>query len=267
MNLKKNDKIIAVVGVIILVVAAIGIVLYSQEDETVPIQPPEEEKTFFEVKVEENDLSEPKTLSFGKKSFRLRKESIVQQGEFYTLPQLDDLKSIKSVKFNISYTDNKVKGLFGLLWKNVGKDTLDVTIKDPDGTKESIKQIKGSGKASIEFAVNPMIDCSPIESESMSEAQDILKSRIKDNGMKWQDQSFALSATHKVGEILRPLLRVRERFDTDSFDVDIIYTYYDYSLEDSGNEDVNDEISEENTDFDHNVGEFYSQLSYGKAMI
>ena len=44
MNLKKSDKIIAVVAVLILIVAAVGIILYAESEDEVKVGNENEEK-------------------------------------------------------------------------------------------------------------------------------------------------------------------------------------------------------------------------------
>jgi hypothetical protein len=253
MNLKKNDKIIAVVGVIILIVAAIGIIVYTPSEEDETIEPTQEEKTLFDVVYEEKTSpSETITETFGG-GLLLKSASTISIEEFFTVNK----DNIKSIEFNISYQDNKVGGLLGLLFKNmVGNDKLDVTIIDPDGTEKAAERISGSGSVIVEFAgINKLIDTSQIEAESKSEADTVLQSRIDDSASKWMGESFSMTATHKVAETLRPLLRLRERLDKDSFDVTITYTYYDYDVEqvdtgEDGNEN-GDEINEENINTDY----------------
>mgnify|MGYP006286645957 CR=1 FL=1 len=245
MNLKKNDKIIAVVGVIILIVAAIAIVVYTPSEEEETIEPPEEEKTLFDVVYEEKTSPvETRTKTFGG-GLLLKSASSISDEEFFTLNR----ENVKSVEFNISYQDNKVGGLLGLLFKNmIGNDKLDVTITDPDGTEKVADRISGSGNAIVEFTgINQIIDTSQIEADSESEAMEELESRYVS---QWKDQPFSMTATHKVAETFRLLLRLRERLDKDSFDVSITYTYYDYDVEkvdtgedDNGNDD--DEMNDE----------------------
>lgn len=245
MNLKKNDKIIAVVGVIILIVAAIGIIIYTPEDGEEPIEPTEDKKTLFNVTVNERTIGpEEKTFSFGGFSLFLKSKSTVTEEELLMVAK----DNLKSVKFNITYTDNKVGGLLGLLFKGmIGNDKLDVTIIDPDETEVVADTISGSGTVIIEFdGINPMIDTSQIEADSRSEAMEELEQRYES---RWKDQPFQMTASHKVAETFRLLLRLRERIDTDSFDVGINYSYYDYDLEDSGIKVNGDNDDENNDDF------------------
>jgi len=258
MNLKKNDKIIAVVGVIILIVAAIGIIVYTPSEEEQTIQPPEEEKTLFDVTVEEVPVGpETNTYTFGG-GLLLKSASTISEEEFFTIAR----ENVKSVEFNISYQDNKVGGLLGILFKNmVGNDKLDVTITDPDGTEKVADRISGSGNVVLEFTgINQMIDTSQIEADSESEAIGELESRYVS---QWKDQSFSMTATHKVAETFRPLLRLRERLDKDSFDVSITYTYYDYHVEkvDTGEDDNGDDVDENNEQSYKSQAQYYSQTS------
>ncbi len=249
MNLKKNDKIIAVVGVIILIVAAIGIIIYTPQDDKDQIEPPKEEKTLFNVLYDEVTVtSETITKTFGG-GLLLKSASQISDDELFTITR----ENVKSVEFNITYKDNKVGGLFGLLFKGmIGNDKLDVKIMDPDGTEKAAPKISGSGNVMVEFiGINQMIDTSPIEAESESEAIEELESRYVSS---WKDQSFAMTATHKVSETLRPLLRLRERLDKDSFDIDITYTYYDYDVENVDTieyDNENDEMNEQNSNSEH----------------
>ena len=150
--------------------------------------------------------------------------------EFASFPD----ENLKSIEFNITYRDRKVGGILGILFKNfIGRDKASVIITDPDEVEYPSGNINGNVLITID-SINPMIDTTPIEAMTISEAQMELESRY---GAKWKDEYFSITGTHKVGEKLRPLLRIRERLDQDTVYITVTYTYWQYELKEMGDDD------------------------------
>ena len=225
MNLKKSDKLIAIIGVIILVAAGIGIAVYTYEEPDEVKDNGDDDKKIFEISYEEENGSKSPEIYTFRKGIIMLKKSIIDE---MVLP-VPDMDNIKSITLNISYEDNKIGGLLGVIFKNrLGNDQITVTIVNPDEKSEKVT-LKGSGNKEVSYSVNSMIDTSDIEAESVMQAESILESRYKS---EWKGGEFKISATHKtaVVEKLRPLLRLRERLDQDSFTVEMTYEYYVYDL-------------------------------------
>jgi hypothetical protein len=168
-----------------------------------------------------------KTYTFEKRGFFiLRGTSIPEDKEIFFIPTYN----LKNVTFKITYNDQKIGGLFGILFKNtIGNDQIDIIITDPEDSKHT-KSIRGSAtgvEIPIKDNINPMIDLEPIEAETRVDAMDILESRFMS---KWKDEYFGIQATLNIGEKLRPLLRFREKLSQDSFKVEMIFYYYYYDL-------------------------------------
>jgi hypothetical protein len=229
MTLKKSDKIIAIVGVVILIIAGIGIFLYvsPEKEDDDDNGKPLDEMFMYEVKTDEvtNGMGE-ESFSFRKGLLLITKDTL-SNSEFVSFP----VDNLKSVEFNISYNDNRVGGIGGILFSRIftlGKDKLDVTITDPDGGTQTVR-VDGNEKIIFD-GINPKINIGSIDALTESKALDLLEDEYES---KWKDQTFSIDAELKVGfvEIFRPFLRLMERLRGDSFTVEITYTYYDYDLE------------------------------------
>ncbi|MBN2602978.1 MAG: hypothetical protein JXA91_02460 [Candidatus Thermoplasmatota archaeon] len=268
MNLQKNDKIILVVGVVILIAAAGAIAIYmtqSNGDDSNLGNQADEVKTFevkWSVETKELDgktytLNLPRILSF------LNKGKSVADNNCFTLDQ----DNIKSIEINVSYTDSKmglpILGFFGKGALGIGKDVLTVAIIAPD-EEEYKKTIVGNGKATItmEGKVRPF--STSLKAESLEEAQ----TKLQENYSKeFAGETFKLKAslTIKLNERILLLNRIFERFIKDTFKIDITYHYYKYTLE----EIIEEDNLENNNDEDKvtGVADLYLFMAYGRQMI
>ncbi|UCF49634.1 MAG: hypothetical protein JSU91_07765, partial [Thermoplasmatales archaeon] len=175
MTLKKSDKIIAIIGVIILIVAAVGIYLYAgvEEDEEIII---EEEKMFFDIEFDETSMPiMPDNQDYSIKARLLGSGSY--EGVFEISQQ-----NLKSIDVFVEYSDNKV-GFFprlGLIGR-IGADTITITIYDSQDNEIGREKISGSGNTTIPVkSQGSMISLEPIEAEDMLEAQTFLEERYID---------------------------------------------------------------------------------------
>ncbi len=266
MNLQKNDKIILVVGVVILIAAAGAIAIYTTqsngEDKNHTDQS-DQMMTYdvgWTIKTRTLDsktysLNLPSILSF------LNKGKSASDNNFFTVDQ----DNIKLIEINVSFTDNKMGlpllGFLGSGALGIGKDELMVTITDPD-EMDYKTVIKGNGKNTIEIEGKVRPFSTSIDAESFEEAE----MKLEENySTEWSGESFELKANLKISERLRLFNRIFERFFKDTFKIDVTYHYYEYSLmenlEENNNEDSNDEDSETG------IGDFYNLMSYGRQMI
>ena len=112
MILKKTDKIIALVGVVILIVAAIGIVLYTSEGNKTPTEPQPVMKKYSVGWIEESPM--PIEIT----DFVSKKEVLTGQ---FNLEASEPGSVITNVDVQIIWQDNIV-AKFALFRK--GQDTL-----------------------------------------------------------------------------------------------------------------------------------------------
>ena len=219
MNLKKSDKMIAGIAVLVLIIAAVGIVLYSEDKDAVTLDDDKDKMMSYDVNVD---------TPMGSACDDNYEVSTKKNGAYDGVVDIG-MQNVKSVTFYVEYED-KFTGLFGFgLIKKIGQDTITVTITDMDGNKIGSDTIKGSGNATITIlGVTDMISTAPIEAKSKAEAEEELEERYADNPT---NVTYKVKVSIKYGE-LRIIKKLRERmFSKDKFTLEVTYDYYDYSVE------------------------------------
>ena len=223
MNLKKSDKMIAIAGVVILVIAAIAIIIWSQNQE--PEETPTQKEKLWEFTVDYkmpfpqgNGKVENTNTKVNDKIFK-RKGDGSYQGNV-TL-QAPSGSNIKNATFEFYYKDmNYLLGRFG-------GDTLTIIVTDEMGT-EKTEQIKGEGTKYIDFPISNSLSFGPIMAKDEDEAKQRLDENLSDvENMK----TFDVKVTIKHGEslIFRPIAWILERLlDNDKFTLDVTFDYYMY---------------------------------------
>ena len=208
-NLKRNDKIIIIVAVIVLILAGIGIAAYTPED--VGDRLPEEELNTYTVDWDIRTGSIQSMSEFaGKKS---PYEGTIQINQ----------RNLKTVTFNLSWMDDKTT-----LLGRAGLDTLTLEITTPDGEirEESQKSASKSktGNIMMDFSVSNGIPSNqPIEAMDMYEAEEELQNNESYYHETWSNEDFTITVYVKVGE-LRPLKKLLKKGN--SFKLDVSYEYY-----------------------------------------
>jgi hypothetical protein len=192
MALKKNDKIIAIAGVLILIIAAVSIVvLYgSQEnvEETTPVT------TAFDVKWIKGSgvvpATELGTLFAGKKA-----------GEDYTKSLSISAPAgsvLTKVEFKFDWTDADTYGS-----KNKPKGLDAVTAKITMGDETQSYPSTGNGSKTFSFNVGNMPQNESVDAVDISEVEQIVKDKYTDkNGA-----SFKVTVNCKIGEKFFRLLK------------------------------------------------------------
>jgi hypothetical protein len=268
MNLQKNDKIILVVGVVILIAAAGAIAIYTtqsngEDDDTMDLT---DEMMTYDVKwdLETKELdSRTYTLDLPNKLSFLSRGKSINDNNCFTLNQ----DNIKSIEINVSFTDNKMGlpllGIIGQGALGIGKDELMVTIITPDDMEYNA-MIVGNGRRTIEIEGKARPFSTSISAESLEEAEMQLEENYS---TEWNGETFKLRAslTIKLNERIRLLNRIFERFLKDTFKIDVTCHYYLYSLEEIIEEDNLENDNDE--DNETGIGDFYNLMSYGRQMI
>ena len=130
MTLRKSDKIIAIVGVIILIIAGIGIFVYMDtEDDNGDMNGDSDEMKFFTVESKMNfksldDKSQSKIrlpMILGTKKFSFKHEIIDQ--------------NVRNITVTVKYTDQNPGLIITRILKTLGQDTLTINVKDSEGNK------------------------------------------------------------------------------------------------------------------------------------
>lgn len=221
MNLKKSDKLIALVGVIILIAAAVGIVLYTLQPKSIPTTPPKEMKKYSVEWIEKPgqiaDITE----------FASKKEPYTGQFIIETKPG----SVITNVDVQVIWQDDVVTK-FALFRK--GEDTLTATINSPTG-ESKIHSEKGSGNETLSFSINSKPSDEIIEDvETISDAESI----VLENYDGMNTVSFDYEVKVDVGEKLlsfRPLKLLNYFRDKgNDFTFKVTYTYYEANIQEYG---------------------------------
>jgi hypothetical protein len=228
MTLKKSDKLIAIIGVIILIVAGIGIVLYAGNDNEKGVPPLEEEKQIktFEVNYSEVSLSiDPDNTDYS------IKPKLFGQSTYLGNIVLEE-QNLKSLDIMVEYHDNFCGFLFGRILRSIGADAL--TIKVYNNKEEIAKgSIKGDGI--VEFpsiSIGSLIPVLTVEATDLNEAIAKLEEQYIDYNI-----SYNIQITLKTG-LWKKFL---ELLGKDNFDLTVNYTQFVYDIknpEDDGG-DIN----------------------------
>jgi len=236
MTLKKSDKIIAIIGVIILIVALFGILLYAGSEEQT-----QETGTPKEVSYKVEWIPSSDTIS---------KDGYAGRKGDYTEPfEIEVIKPgsvITKVDVNITWTDTKT---YGILIKR-GFDTLnaDITLV---GGETLTHTATGSGNETLTFTINEAPSDGVIE-----DVEDIFtaEQKVIDENADKNTASFETLIKVTPGEKfgIRPLKLLRYISDKgENFNLEITY-YYVYpeiiEVGDNNPNDNNDNITGGNHD-------------------
>jgi len=243
MNLRKSDKIIALVGVIIIIIAGIGIFFYaSTEEEPVKIPTMSKEKTFYVTWTKET--GETMIDGSAQKTYNEPFTILAPTGSVLT-----------NVDFRLTWQDDHVTGF--ILKRFQDTLTAEISLEGGEPQKDSTKG--GCKNRSISFSANelPMIDS--LEANDTYEASEKIEEMI----FGQDTASFDVKVTVKTGEkIRRPLKFFMDKGN--SFKFEVVYEYYYPYIEDGYEEDYDETIEEEGYSA---LGEFYRNLCYGRGMI
>jgi len=211
MNLSRSDKIIAIVGVVILIIAAVGIIYYYSTYEE-----PEEVVTAPEIM--SYDVTWAKgtgDILVGESLYAGRKETY---NELIPVTVTDKPFSILTeVKFHLHWQDDE---LAGLIIKRF-KDTLTISVTPTMGGETQGGSSKHFGNHDFTFEVFGIPTDVTIEAEDPFDADEKVRLMYTD-----QDSAdFDVTVDVKPGEkIRRPLKYLMDKGDT--FYLNASYTYY-----------------------------------------
>jgi hypothetical protein len=248
MNLKKNDKIILIIGVVILIIAGAGIALYTTDESSA--------KAVDEIE-DSYEYSYTWTSREGTKDLDI--DAFVGKKSVYE--EVYDIAStsgtvLTSVNIKLTWVDDVT---YGFLFAK-GLDRLSAEVIYEGAPKDETSE--GNGTLEFPFSINTPPKADIIMAEDYDEAENIIKGNIEN----MNKASFDVEVSINTGErIWRPLKFFRDKGN--SFDLTAEYTYYTYSLEEVEDDDDDDDFVDTGLGFNHNVGEFYVQLGYGRGMI
>jgi len=249
MNLKRNDKIILIVGVVILIVAGAGIALYNAPSEDLDVDTKDMSETYYEYEWDVKRGSE--TIE----SPTLEEGTPFEKAYTITSPAGTVLTQ---VKLNVVWVDDNTYGIL----RTKGQDTVTAEIK-LDGKSDEDSSSEVNGNLSFQFNVNSMPRSGEINASTSRDASSQLTEEYR--GMNSADFDVLLNI--ETGEPWWRFLFNRDKGNV--VDISIDYTYYEYDLTEVENHDNSIKTSGEDdiTVSSHALGEFYVNLGYGRSMI
>jgi len=211
-SLKKNDKIIIIALLVILVIAGVGVAMYQSPKTTSnPSSTITGEKTYDITWTLRNGALDTISEFAGKKS--------PYQG---TVTILEG--NVKSITFNLSWTDDRMTFL-----KRMGLDRLTLEVTTPDGVTftetNTSAQITGEGTITYRVATGiiPPVSLKAIDEKT---AQAKLKEKPY-NDNTWANKDININVSVQIGEH-RIVKRLRDKGN--NFELKITYEYYDGTL-------------------------------------
>ena len=211
-SLKKNDKIIVIVAVVVLVIAGVGVAMYQSPKTTTPPASTTGVKTYDVVWTLRNGSLTTISDFAGKKSPYQSNIDI-------------PVGNIKTITFNLTWTDDHMT-----FFKRMGLDTLTLEIITPDGSSyiEANRSAPVTGKGTVMRTLTPNIipPVTQIKADDEQAAMAKLKQKpYYDNS--WTDKDINVTVSVKIGEI-RILKKMQDKGN--NFDLTVSYQYYDGTL-------------------------------------
>lgn len=208
-SLKKNDKIIIIVAIVILVIAGAGVAMY---------QSPQPRDDFLPSNIDQDSYNVTWIVRNGS-------ADTISEYAYKNAPHQGKMQinegNIKSITFNMTWTDDRMT-----LLKRMGLDTLTLEVTTPDGMTytQSNTSARITGAGTITLTVAGIIPPDqPIEAEDQDDAQTkLMISPYYDNS--WTDKDIFINVSVKIGEI-RLLKKIRDKGN--GFDLEITYQYYE----------------------------------------
>jgi len=161
----KRDKMVVFVGILILIVALIG-VMY-------------EEKGYTQAEKEEQKITYAIEWEEGMKSFQ--EEGTVTKGKETTLTYLINQEGLMEVEFRLEWSDNLARGIL-IPWN--WSDILEIKIDAPGSVEFSSNPVSGYKSPLIVRAkVGDIPSTMMVNVTNETEVQDIASSYITKNGM------------------------------------------------------------------------------------
>jgi len=207
-NLKKNDKLIIIIAVAVVVVAGIGIAAYN---------PPEDNGKST------GGIGGSQTYNG---TWETHTKTVSVDGEYYAgkgAPYSNEIKidheNIVKVTVEITWTDDSTYGI--LRTKGADILTAEVTYKGTTDTWESVE----NGTNEFSYGINSIPYDTIIDADNEQDALDKLEEEYGTDDLL----TFTIDVSVQPGEkIFRPLKYLRDKGN--DFELTITYEYYDASV-------------------------------------
>lgn len=236
-SLKRNDKLIIIVAVAVIIIAAIGIAAYNPPDK-------KDNETYM-TDGNEYTITWMKQTGSSSISDFADKNSPYNESHTVTTPT-GSVCVLTNVDFEINWKDDKTIGLI----IERGRDTLTAEFAPMDGGSKT-HESKGSGNETISFSINEWPNTDSIRAEDVNEAKQIIDEMYANK----DTTSFDISVNVKTGEAIRRPLKYFSD-NGNNFDIKITYEYFSASIDkedkkenssDGSNDSFNDLMEEEYT--------------------
>lgn len=206
-SLKKNDKIIIIAAIVVLVFAGVAIAMYqSPKPKTLPPSTTTTEKSYDVIWTMQNGTLNTISEFAGKNS--------PYQGTV-VIPE----PNVKSITFNMSWVDDRMT-----VFKRMGLDSLTLEVSMPDGIysfTETNKSAAVTGEGTISFTI--VKDIIPPETTVKGENEKDAQSKLNMYDESWTDKNININVSVQIGEI-RILKKIRDKGN--DFELHITYQYY-----------------------------------------
>jgi len=253
MNLKKNDKIILIAGVAILIIAGIGIAMYTSPNSD-ELDIGDTEPDYYSYTY--NWIKNPADIMIDD-SIYVEKSSAYNGDITVNSPSGS---VITDVIIEIIWEDDYTHGLL----RTRGEDTLSITITNENGGSKTDSKTGGENLTFQFNSINDMPTPDSILAEDKIDAMNILDGMISGENSVY----FNIEAIVETGErLFRPLRFIRDKGN--DFQIRVKYNYYIYELEDPIDdfEDDDNITTGNDSEFNIGLGDFYKNLCYGRSMI
>jgi len=222
MNLKQSDKMIAVVAVVILIIAAIAIIVYNEPEDEIEDTEGAKLLTYtLDPELKEGSLTlDPTPYEVEHK--------VLGDGSYTGTIDLPSDMIIESVSFHFDYEDNKM-GLLNF-FKNMRADTLDITIIDESENEVGTLSLVGIDNGTVDLKLEGPMSINTIEAKDLDEAKMKLEENLTDYMSYIEYDTYTVKVSLTNGEsVFRPLVWLSEKLlGKDTFTPTITYKYYDY---------------------------------------
>lgn len=249
MPLKKNDQIVIVAAIVVIIVAGIGIFLYtSPSTPDVTVKSESGDTRTYEVSWMTQTGSIQDVSEYAGKKAPFEGTLSIPHG------------NLKSITFNMSWVDDKsFLGIFGL-------DTLYMEVTAPDGSvvigaAKSMRRTK-AGDVTVTFEnINNKPSTEPISAVTIQDAQQLL-TKAPYYSDKWVNQNFKITVSVTVGEFLG---KIRPRDKGNDFTIKIDYDYYSSIAQEAKVTSLDDsQIQDLSADNHPNLGLIISTGNFGR---
>jgi len=201
-SLHKNDKIIILIAVVVIIFAGIGIAAYNPSDSTDEMITNEKLKP-FKVTWSSQKISESSATYDALKNNPYTDEITLDQN------------NVINVTFSIDWVDDYTYGIL----RSKGEDTFQIDIIYNGITKSA--QSTGNGSHEITFQITSIPRIENIDAEDEDNAMNMIKSEYYSE----DPPVFEIEVSIQTGErFIRPLKFLRDKGN--SFDLQISYEYF-----------------------------------------